>query len=143
KTATGVRIDNPLNCPAFCYRIIVTNSGNVRLTSLVVSDDSVPNPDLDLSGCGFPTTLLVGESASCVIQGVTHCDNTVNVVTARGVSDSGQTVSSQDTNSVMVVPIAVQCSMEVSTDGGVTFVNLGTCAQQDVGQSYIVRIRVT
>src|SRR5207247_11434408 len=34
KTAAGVRVDSPLNCPAFCYRITVTNAGNVTLSNL-------------------------------------------------------------------------------------------------------------
>src|SRR5262249_29458758 len=65
KSAFGVRVD-PNNCPAFCYRITVTNVGNVTLTNVVVVDDSNPNPDLNLVPCGFPSTLAPGASASCI-----------------------------------------------------------------------------
>src|SRR4029453_11516253 len=82
KSATGIRLDPPnaANCPAFCYRITVTNAGNVPLT-LTVSDNSTPDPDLNLSNCGFPATLAVGASAQCVIPPVTHCENRLNLVT--------------------------------------------------------------
>src|SRR5262249_27903376 len=67
KTAFGVRVD-PNNCPAFCYRIIVTNTGTITLTNVTVVDDSNPNPDLNLVPCGFPTILAPagqpGSSAS-------------------------------------------------------------------------------
>src|SRR5262249_25164924 len=47
-SATGVRVD-PNNCPAFCYRITVTNQGNVCLTNVTVTDSSTPGPNLNLS----------------------------------------------------------------------------------------------
>ena len=56
KSALGVRVD-PANCPAFCYRITVTNTGNVTLNSLSVSDDS----GLNLSV--FPVAAGSGGSA--------------------------------------------------------------------------------
>src|SRR5262249_28803444 len=122
KSATGVRTDNPLNCPAFCYRIIVTNAGCVPLTGLTVTDQSSPGPNLDLSGCGFPTTLAVGASFACTNRDVTRCSNDVNVVTAtaQGLNSFGtnQTVSAQDTNTVTVLPINIDCGLYVRTNGG-------------------------
>src|SRR5439155_26967651 len=40
KSTTGVRIDpaNDADCPAFCYRIVVTNLGTLTLSNLVVVD---------------------------------------------------------------------------------------------------------
>ena len=148
KSATGVRINppSPVNCPAFCYRITVTNAGNVPL-NLTVSDNSTPDPDLNLAACGFPAVLSVGASASCVIPAVTHCENTVNVVTANGATDSGTTVTARDTNTVTVLPVSLVCELQVSTNGGATFVTppvgTNTCASQLVGQGYIVRVKVT
>jgi len=133
KTATGVKVD--ANCPAFCYRITVTNTSNVLLSNLTVVDDSVPDPDLNLGGCGFPTTLAPGASATCVVSNVTHCSNTVNVITATasGPTTGGGTtqVSSKDTNSVVVIPIAITCAVEAPTN----------CIS--VGSNYTVTVRVT
>jgi hypothetical protein len=87
KTATGVRIDpaNDANCPAFCYRITVTNQGNVTLSNLVVFDaNSSDGKVLNLSGCGFPSFLAPGGSASCIVT-TNHCVNSTNIVTATGV----------------------------------------------------------
>jgi len=145
KSAFGVRVD-PNNCPAFCYRIVVTNTGNIALTNVAVVDDSNPNPDLNLVPCAFPTTLAVGASASCIVTNITHCSNTVNVVTATGTGFTGTEsvpVSSQDTNNVVVNPIAIKCELTVSTNGGVSFFAPSVCATQLIGNSYIVRIAVT
>src|SRR5207237_4181726 len=48
KTATGATVTNsppapPPICPAFCYRIIVTNAGNVTLTGVTVTDSNDGN----------------------------------------------------------------------------------------------------
>ncbi len=154
KSATGVRIDpaNDADCPAFCYRIIVTNLGNVTLSNLVVVDaNSSDGKVLNLSGCGFPSTLApagqAGSSASCIVT-TNHCFNSTNVVTATalGLNSSGgtDTVSAKDTNRVSVVPISIACKLLVSTNGGTTFTDYGAnCADQLVNNAYIVRIIVT
>jgi len=149
KTATGVRTDNPLNCPAFCYRITVTNAGSVPLSNVVITDNSVPGPNLNLASCSFPTTLAVGATAQCVLPAVTRCSNDVNVVTASGVGEiaTGVTtnVSSMDTNTVVVKPISIECQLTVSTNGpgGPFYVYSSICATQTVGSNYVIRIRVT
>ena len=145
KTATGVSAGS--DCPAFCYRITVTNSGSVTLSNLVIFDsNSSDGKVLNLSGCGFPTTLAVGASASCTVT-TNHCVNSTNVVTASGVgqgSSGNQTVSSTDTNRVTVIPISVACKLLVSINNGATFSDLGsTCAKQVTGASYIIRVVVT
>ncbi len=147
KTALGVRTDNPLNCPAFCYRITVTNAGNVPLTSLAISDSSVPGPNLNLSGCPFPTTLPVGGWTNCIIPAFTRCSNDVNVVTATAVGQNGSGTTanlvSQDTNTVTVVPISIACGIYVRTNGGSAFVKYDSCPSQPLGVTYTVRIGVT
>jgi hypothetical protein len=139
KTATGVRLDppGPANCPAFCYRITVRNTGSVPLT-LTVSD-----PDLNLSACGFPPVLAAGATAQCVVPAVTRCANEQNVVTATGVADQ-TTVTARDTNNVTVTPIAVACQLLLSTNGGANFFNPGSiCHTVAIGNSYIIRISVS
>src|SRR5207249_2825933 len=48
-SASGVTINGV--CPKFCYRITIRNTGTVPLQSVVVSDDSVPDPNLNLASC--------------------------------------------------------------------------------------------
>jgi hypothetical protein len=151
KTAAGVRIDpaNDANCPAFCYRIIVTNQGNVTLSNLVVFDsNSSDGKVLNLSGCGFPSFLAPGASASCIVT-TNHCVNSTNIVTATAVgqtSPSGTTtLTSTDTNRVSVVPISIDCRLLVSTNNGASFAPYSSpnCATQLITQPYIIRVVVT
>src|SRR5688572_2634901 len=105
-SASGVR---GATCPGFCYRITVRNpSPDVPLVNVTVSD-----PDLNLSGCSFATSLAPGASTSCVIANVERCTSEVNTVTARGVSafDSTQSATATDTATVTVVPISVECTI--------------------------------
>jgi uncharacterized repeat protein (TIGR01451 family) len=143
KTATGVRIDpqNDADCPAFCYRITVTNSGNVTLTSVTVTDaNDSDGKVLNLSGCGFPTTLPVGGSASCVVT-TNHCVNAINVVTASGLGQDSTgaqvPVVATDTNRVLVLPISVSCSVQVLLTNGTAAPTPPTCLTP--GTPYIVR----
>jgi uncharacterized membrane protein len=145
KSATGVK--SATDCPAFCYRITVTNAGNVTLTGLVVTDaNSSDGKVLNLSGCGFPSTLAVGDSASCIVT-TNHCLNSTNIVTATalGQNSTGGTtsVSASDTNRVTVIPISVACTLLVSTNNGVSFFAPSDCAMQTVGSGYIIRVVVT
>jgi len=142
KSAIGVRLNPPnaTNCPAFCYRITVRNTGTLALT-LTVTDNSTPDPDLNLINCGFPTTLAVGATAQCVIPAVTHCQDTLNVVTATGSSQGGN-VTVRDTNRVTIEPISIICILDVSTNGGTSFLTPSkSCPRVLVGNSYIVRVR--
>src|SRR5438552_17037362 len=121
--------------------------GDVPLTNLTVTDLSVPGPNLNLSLCGFPSTLAVNGSASCIVTDVSRCASDTNIVTATangqtGVGTSG-TVTATDTNRVIVIPINVACALTVSTNNGATFFAPAGCAAQYVPGSYIVRITVT
>jgi len=139
KSARGVRVD-PANCPLFCYRLTVTNTGNVPLT-LTMQDDSTPNPDLNMASClpNFPVTLPVGGSHQCVISGVEHCLDTVNVVTGTGVTASGITVTARDTNTVTVAPIHLRCTLKVLVAGA----EVTTPPCLNVSTPYTIRVCVT
>jgi hypothetical protein len=77
---------------------------------------------LNLSGCGFPTTLAraAGQVHRQRIITTNHCASVMNIVTASGVGATGaggtQTVMAKDTNSVTVVPISLRCDLTVSTN---------------------------
>jgi hypothetical protein len=154
KTATGVRVDpqNDANCPAFCYRITVTNQGNVTLSNVTVVDQNLSdNRVLNLS-C-FPAGLTLApagqpnSSFTCVVT-TNHCVNSTNIVTATGVGlvtgGGTQTVTSTDTNRVVVNPMSVNCLLLVSTNAGASFAQYSStnCANQLIGQGYIVRLIV-
>src|SRR5262249_25253314 len=95
----------------FCYRIVVTNTGCLPLTNVVMSDSSTPGPNLNLAAC-FPTPFTLapggspGSSAACILSAVTRCSGTTNVVTvtANAVTTNGTpiTLAVADTNSVTV-----------------------------------------
>src|SRR5439155_3899709 len=105
-SASGVK---GATCPAFCYRITVVNtSPDVPLVDLTVRD-----PDLDLSGCTFPTSLAPGATASCIIPNVRRCSSVANTVTASAKNgfDATQTARGQDTATVTVLPISVKCDV--------------------------------
>ena len=119
-------------CPAFCYRITVRNSSpDVPLVNVTVSD-----PDLNLSGCSFATSLNPGETTSCVVPNVERCASVVNTVTAKGTSsfEPTQTATATDTATVTVVPISVSCEITLfsqfdddgnPTDNHVTLLDSG------------------
>jgi len=150
-TATGAEVTNGvIICPTFCYQVTVTNTGNVPLTGLTVTDLSTPGPNiLPSASCNFPSTLAVGGVFSCIVTNIERCANDVNVVTAtaQGLNSFGtnQTVTAKDTNTVVIVPINVKCTLLVSTNGpaGDFFVP-SVCATQQLalGNTYCVRIVV-
>jgi len=114
----GKRFDDG-QCPAFCYRITVLNcSPNVALRNVTVNDNQ-----LDLSACNFPTSLAPGDSFSCIVSGVTHCNNTTNTVTAIGQSVfDTSTATNRDVAAAVVKEIALVCNKFVTSpddvDGG-------------------------
>src|SRR5262249_43394781 len=110
-----------------------------------------PGPNLNLS-C-FPPGLILapagqpGSSTNCIVTDVTHCQSTVNIVTANGTGATsgggGGTVTSTDTNNVTVLPISIACQVLVSINNGASFFAPSVCATQAVGSSYIIRVVVT
>jgi hypothetical protein len=116
ESATGA--SSPSQCPAFCYTIVITNTGSLMLTNVVVSDSK-----LDLSGCGFPDTLAVGASASCnVTTGLcvdTHNTASVNANADVDGNGSAETpVTDTDDADAFVQPISIACTKLIKTVDG-------------------------
>ena len=66
------------------YRITFTNTGNVELTGVTLSDDTF---DLVAKGCTIPTTLAVGASFNCDYSSTIVVGTTTNTATG----DTAQT----------------------------------------------------
>jgi hypothetical protein len=132
--AYGVKTDT--QCPAFCYQLTITNSGPVVVTDVVVTD-----PNLDLSGCTFPTSLAVGESATCIISAVERCVSLQNTATVTGQGGIPvQVVTDDDSADVFVKKADITCLKEVSTDG-VKYANRVEIPED--GQPHDVWYRIT
>src|SRR5207248_19280 len=136
----------------------IKNTGDVPLQNVVVTDDSVPNPDLNLTACNtsIPAVLAVGASHECLISAVEHCADTRDTVTVTGTPQfgGGSSVTDTDTANVTVltagIAVTKQCSTVRNADGTVTVnyngivSNTGTAAlsgvtvQDDKGGSPIV-----
>jgi len=123
KSATGVK---GATCPAFCYRITVSNPGapnTVPLANITVSDTDLTAAQLAdcntaLAVYTAQNPLPPGQSATaCVVGPVEHCDDVHNTVTATGASsfDTTQTITATDTADVHVVPISVTCTVTLSS----------------------------
>jgi hypothetical protein len=132
-SATGVRVNGM--CPKFCYRITIRNTGDAPLQNVVVTDDSVPDPDLDLDACNASlvgVTIATNGTHVCLIEGVEHCDPTRNAVTVRGSPSfgGGEDVTDTDTDNVTVLTASIRVSKQCSTvrnaDGTVTVNYSGT-----------------
>ncbi|WP_344116980.1 DUF7507 domain-containing protein, partial [Nocardioides marmoribigeumensis] len=94
------------------YRFTVTNTGNVPLSSLTLSDDK-----LGLSGCTVPATLAVGASFTCIVTTTLAQANPdhVNIATATGTS-SGTTVQDTDPAHVVVTDVAPTIQVTKTAD---------------------------
>jgi uncharacterized repeat protein (TIGR01451 family) len=97
------------------YHITVTNTGEVDLTSVTLSDDKTA--DLVAAGCTIPTTLAVGAHFDCDYSNSAAEGTTTNTATA----DSEETGPKSDTATVVAttpVPgLSVVKSVSLSADG--------------------------
>jgi len=89
------------------YRITVTNTGNVDLTGVTLSDNTF---DLVAKGCTIPTTLAVGASFDCDYSAVSAETSTINTATA----DSNETEPEDD--SATVNPVTQQLTPVLGID---------------------------
>ncbi len=131
KTATGVAAGGL--CPSFCYRVIVTNNGQLPLNNVNISDSVFGTVASSL-------TLAVGASETNFFQ-ETLCTSTQNVVTATGVGTDSATVSATDNASVTVKNAGVSCTELVSTDG-VSFASSATIPQDGNAHQVIYKLTV-
>jgi uncharacterized repeat protein (TIGR01451 family) len=133
--ATGVK-DSA--CPAFCYRITVTNTGPVPLINITVVDDVLGDKSAD-----FADTLTVGGSETHFYS-ATHCSNVMNTVVAEADGDPtvgvGHVMSSDSANAV-VLRARISCEKTVSTNG-VNFVSSIGILDDGNAHQVIYRIRV-
>ena len=97
------------------YRITVTNTGNVELTALTLTDNEF---DLVAEGCEIPTSLAVGAHFDCNYSNVAETGTLVNTATA----DTAETPEDTDDATVIATPpnapgLSVVKSVSLSADG--------------------------
>jgi len=107
KVATGVKDSG---CPAFCYRVTVSNVGTIPIVSLSVND---PELGGDISSLFGPLPIAPGDSRTAIISPITHCEDTPNTVVAEGASDQGFTDVDQDSAEARVLEIDINCELEL------------------------------
>jgi fimbrial isopeptide formation D2 family protein len=99
------------------YRITITNTGNVDLSGVTLSDSVY---DLVAKGCTIPTTLAVGASFDCDYSAVVTTDTT-NVATG----DTDQTGPDDGTAIVNVTPLPPPPTLTVEKTNNAPIVNVG------------------
>jgi uncharacterized repeat protein (TIGR01451 family) len=90
------------------YRYVVTNTGNVTLTSIGVTD---PLPGLSAIDCGGVTTLAPGGSVTCTASYTTtqadvDAGSVTNTATATGTPPTGSPVTATSTVVITAIPDA-------------------------------------
>jgi uncharacterized repeat protein (TIGR01451 family) len=93
------------------YRIHVSNTGNVPLTGVTLTDNLF---DLVAKGCTIPTTLAVGASFNCDYSDTAKVGSTTNTATA----DSNETPSVDASATVTGQTPILNLEKEVSVNGG-------------------------
>jgi len=104
--------------PAFCYRITVTNCGNIPLTNVTVIDNQFGDFTSNFFPAG-PTTVFQPGGTVTYIFKATVDHNLTNVVTVAGKSAAdGSTATATDSAAVKILPASVSCDKQYSIDGG-------------------------
>jgi hypothetical protein len=103
KVATGVRDSD---CPAFCYRVTVSNVGPIPIATLTVNDPVLGG---DISALFGPLPIAPGDSRTAIIKPITHCQDTPDTVVATGGSSDGQTDTDTDDALARVLFIDLVC----------------------------------
>ena len=115
KNAIGVSGDT--QSPAFCYRITVSNCGDVPLTNVTVIDQ--PFGDLTTNFFATPGTVFPTNGSITYTFKVELDHNLTNTVTVSGKSTlTGQSVTTNDHATVKIIPAKVECAKLISVDGG-------------------------
>jgi hypothetical protein len=107
KSATGVR-DGA--CPAFCYRVSITNVGPVPIVTLTVTDPVLGGNISSLFG---PLPIAPGDVRTAVIKPIVHCVDTPDTVRAEGRSASGAVDVDEDSAMAHVLNINILCSISL------------------------------
>jgi hypothetical protein len=116
-TATGVSGDT--QDPAFCYRIVVRNCGQVALTSVTVNDNKLGN--LTTNFFATPGTVFAIGQAITNEYKMSWDTTTTNVVTVVGQSVADSSANGSVTNTAdavaIVIDASIGCRKIVSADG--------------------------
>ena len=122
------------------FKFVVTNSGNVTLTNLTLTDNVY-----DLSGCVLPASLAPGDSFQCII-GPFPAVHGQQMDTGTATGDSGvTTVTHTDDANYLGVSPDIDVTKYVSVDDGVTWedANSPTGPNVLVGQGVLFKFIVT
>ncbi len=115
------------------YRVHVSNTGNVALTGVTLSDSLAP----DLGGCTIPTTLAAGADFTCDYSGAAVVGTTTNTATA----DSNETPSAAASATVTVdAAPGIQVTKGVSLTNGSGY---GPSVTTTAGTTVYYRVHVS
>ncbi len=124
-TVTGPYLNGATVAPQF--KFVVTNTGNVPLSNVTVTDSDFTLP----AGC-IVTSLAVGASDDCIITAAWAAGQHTNTATASGsfTDGNGNTETDTDTDNANYYGSNPEIDVEkyVSIDGGLT---LGGCGHRD------------
>jgi len=153
ETATGVKADpespnneacdsNNPNCPAFCFRIEVENTGGCDLVNVIVKDGGVT--------VGTIASLPAKTTADPIFLQRTICaiGATENTATASGtVSGTTQIVNAApDTATAIVKPISIECTLQLfavdALDGTSCGANIQVPAETPAGTTLLDGLRL-
>jgi len=117
------------NSPVY-YQFTVTNTGNVVLSSIGISNS---DPKVNTSSCMFSNPLAIGATTSCVVGPVTAAPalgTYTNTATASG-GYSGQTITSSSSSANYIVNDPVQTGPVYTITAVINVTNPGTCTDKN------------